>query len=228
MRQIFKLNTTSFLWLVITTLALAACNNAGSDKTANADTLATKTDAPAGQDSMAQSATGKGGDLMSSMNEMMARMQSKQLSGDFDADFANMMIEHHQGGIDMAQIELASGKDENMRNKAQEISAKQQKEIQELRNFIGNYKNSGMKHGEGELQRSMSEMKRKMQSMSMTNNIDKDFATMMRSHHQDGIAMSKLQLQHGMSDELKKMAQKGIDEQQKDIRDFDAWLSAHK
>ena len=48
--------------------------------------------------------------------------------------------------------------------------------------------------------------------------MDKDFATMMMSHHQDGIDMAKLELKNGMSDKLKKMAQKIIDDQQKDLK----------
>ena len=39
--------------------------------------------------------------LMNSMNAMMDKMSSMKMTGDFDLDFANMMIEHHQGAIDM-------------------------------------------------------------------------------------------------------------------------------
>ena len=37
------------------------------------------------------------------------------MSGDPDADFAQMMIPHHQGAIDMARAELDHGKDLQLR-----------------------------------------------------------------------------------------------------------------
>ena len=41
-------------------------------------------------------------------------------------------------------------------------------------------------------------------------------------------AGAKMELKNGMSAELKKMAQKSIDDQQKDIKVFQQWLSSHK
>ncbi|MEJ7830773.1 MAG: DUF305 domain-containing protein, partial [Segetibacter sp.] len=180
------------------------------------------------QPSTTQDATKSGDGLLKSMNDMMDKMHSMQMTGDFDVDFANMMIEHHQGGIDMAQLEASQGNDEKMKAKAQEILTRQQQEQQQLKDFVQNYKKSGMKHGEGEMQKSMSKMMEKMKSMQMSGNVDKDFATMMSSHHEDGISMSKMELKNGMSDKLKQMSQKSIDHQQKDIKEFQAWLSSHK
>ena len=53
--------------------------------------------------------------LMTSMNSMIDRMKKVQMSGDFDIDLANMMIEHHQGAIDMSEQEVSSGKDEKIK-----------------------------------------------------------------------------------------------------------------
>ncbi len=41
--------------------------------------------------------------LMPAMNAMMGKMSSVKMSGDFDMDFANMMIEHHQGAVEMSK-----------------------------------------------------------------------------------------------------------------------------
>jgi uncharacterized protein (DUF305 family) len=163
--------------------------------------------------------------LMTSMNSMMSRMKAMKMTGDFDIDFATMMIEHHQGGIDMAQQELNSGKDEKLKAMAQKIAASQTKEITELQDFLKNYKPSGMKHGEGELEKSMKEMDSKSKSMQMSGDIDRDFATMMIQHHQDAIAMSNKQLANGMSSKLKQMAKKGIAGQTKEIKELNDWLS---
>jgi uncharacterized protein (DUF305 family) len=163
--------------------------------------------------------------MMSSMNATMDRMKAVQMTGDFDIDFANMMIEHHQGGIDMSEQELSSGKDEKLKSMAQKIITSQKDEIAKLRDFVRTYKPSGMKHGEGELGKDMSAMESKMKSMQMSGDVDKDFAMMMKEHHAVAVAMSKKVLTHGMSEKLKQMAQKTITEQNKEIKEFENWLN---
>ena len=66
------------------------------------------------------------------MDRMMAGMNIKA-TGDVDADFAAMMIPHHQGAIDMALAELRYGRNEQLRRIAQEIIVDQQQEIVAMR-----------------------------------------------------------------------------------------------
>ena len=156
----------SYLFFSVTIMLLtAACNNSSENTTANTDTSASTSNSATAQTPTAQDTSKPGDGLMKAMNNMMAKMQSVKMSGDFDIDFANMMIEHHQGALDMAQVELSQGKDEKMKSKAQEIITKQKDEQQKLRDFISSYKPSGMKHGEGVLQKSMTDMHGKMESM---------------------------------------------------------------
>jgi uncharacterized protein (DUF305 family) len=70
------------------------------------------------------------------MDKMMADMAVKP-TGDIDADFAAMMIPHHQGAIDMALTELRYGKNEQLRRIAQEIIVDQQQEIAAMRLALG-------------------------------------------------------------------------------------------
>ncbi|HEY1944719.1 MAG TPA: DUF305 domain-containing protein [Roseiarcus sp.] len=70
------------------------------------------------------------------MAKMMAGMAVKP-TGDVDADFAAMMIPHHQGAIDMALAELRHGKNEQLRRIAQEIIVDQQQEIAAMRLALG-------------------------------------------------------------------------------------------
>lgn len=71
-------------------------------------------------------------DNSAAMDKMMAGMDVKP-TGDVDADFAAMMIPHHQGAIDMALAELRYGKNEQLRRIAQEIVVDQQQEIAAMR-----------------------------------------------------------------------------------------------
>ncbi|HEX4177131.1 MAG TPA: DUF305 domain-containing protein, partial [Rhizomicrobium sp.] len=70
------------------------------------------------------------------MSRMMAGMAIKP-SGDVDADFAAMMIPHHQGAIDMALAELRHGHNERLRRIAQEIIVDQQQEIAAMQMALG-------------------------------------------------------------------------------------------
>ncbi len=81
-----------------------------------------------------------GGDMHGSMMGMMKGMESMRMSGDTDRDFAAMMKVHHQGAIDMAQLELKKGKDAKMRALAKRIIEAQQKEIKELDQWLATRK----------------------------------------------------------------------------------------
>ena len=67
-----------------------------------------------------------------------------------------------------------------------------------------------------------------MQKMSMSGDIDKDFATMMKLHHQQALNMAEMQLAHGKSSEMKAMAKQIIVAQKKEIAEFDKWLAKNK
>ena len=67
-----------------------------------------------------------------------------------------------------------------------------------------------------------------MQKMAMTGDTDKDFAMMMKMHHQQGVEMAQMEIDHGKSPAMKKMAKKIISAQNKEIRQFDQWLAKQK
>lgn len=67
-----------------------------------------------------------------------------------------------------------------------------------------------------------------MQKMQMSGDTDKDFATMMKMHHQQALKMAQMQLDMGKSPEMKSMAKQIIAAQKKEIAQFDQWLAKHK
>jgi len=69
------------------------------------------------------------------MDKMMAGMAFKP-SGDVDRDFSAMVIPHHQGAIDMAEVELRFGKDERLRRLAQGIIVEQRQEIAVMQGIL--------------------------------------------------------------------------------------------
>jgi uncharacterized protein (DUF305 family) len=66
------------------------------------------------------------------MQDNQKKMNQMEMSGDTDRDFAMMMRAHHQAGIDMANVEVASGKDAAMVSEAKKIIASQQKDIEKF------------------------------------------------------------------------------------------------
>lgn len=67
-----------------------------------------------------------------------------------------------------------------------------------------------------------------MQKMSMTGDTDKDFAMMMKIHHQQALNMAEMELANGKSPEMKAMAKQIIVAQKKEIAQFDKWLAKQK
>ena len=78
-------------------------------------------------------------DMMAAHKKMMDGMMAMKSTGDADKDFAMMMIPHHQGAIDMAEVELKYGKDPVMKKMAQEIIDAQKKEIEQFQKWQGEH-----------------------------------------------------------------------------------------
>ncbi len=81
--------------------------------------------------------------------------------------------------------------------------------------------------GSEELRETMLRGTREMQTMQMSGDVDYDFITLMRKHHQDAIAMAEIELELGTDPQVREMARRIRDSQKKDLADFRRWLSRH-
>lgn len=59
-----------------------------------------------------------------------------QFSGNTDTDFVKSMIPHHQGAIDMAEVEMKYGKNPQARKFAEDIIKAQRAEIEEFNKWL--------------------------------------------------------------------------------------------
>lgn len=99
--------------------------------------LAQQTAPMPGMDMPATHGTTPGGDsMMSAMDKMSRDMAAVPMTGDTDREFAQMMIPHHQGAIDMARNEIARGKNPEMLKLAREVVAAQDKEIAQMKAWL--------------------------------------------------------------------------------------------
>ena len=82
--------------------------------------------------------------------------------------------------------------------------------------------------GSESMMHSMQDGLKKMESMKMSGDVDKDFAMMMKMHHQQALDMAQIEITQGKSPEMKVMAKKIVSAQKKEIAKFEAWLSKQK
>ncbi len=71
-------------------------------------------------------------------DKLMKGMMSQGMahSGNADLDFVQMMVPHHQGAIDMRQVELDFGQDPELRALAQDIITAQKGEIAQMTGWL--------------------------------------------------------------------------------------------
>lgn len=161
----------------------------------------------------------------------MSRDMNAAMTGDADIDFAIMMIPHHQGAIDMARVQLQSGKDPDLRKLSEAVVAAQDGEIAFLKAWLdrhpapaggsdhAQHTPAGMAYMQG-----MAAMNKDMNA-AMTGDADRDFAVMMIPHHRGAIAMAKVQLQHGKDAGLRALSNAIISAQEREIAFLTDWLA---
>lgn len=98
-----------------------------------------KGDAPMAAHTAPAGGMSHGSDMKDMMKGMSDKMAGMTMTGNHDVDFAQMMRIHHQGAIDMAEMELKNGKDSSMRKMAQEIIKAQKKEIATIDRFLAKH-----------------------------------------------------------------------------------------
>ena len=72
----------------------------------------------------------------------------------------------------------------------------------------------------------MHQMMNNMHQLPMTGNVDKDFALMMKSHHQGAVDMSQYEASHGTDESLQKLAATMAEAQKKEIEQMEVRIAA--
>lgn len=167
--------------------------------------------------------------MMDTMHAMMDRMMAMPKTNDPEIDFTKMMIMHHQGAINMANVELQSGANDSLKRTAQKIINEQQGEIQQLSAIL-----AGLTVDNSDPAFTAEQMESMMKGGKMadiqiiTGDIDNDFATLMIVHHQGAIDNASSYLHHGNNSQLKTMATNIVNSQTKEIQELSNWLIANR
>ena len=167
--------------------------------------------------------------LVQVMNTMLKNMAEMKMTGDFDIDFANMLLVHHHGVVDMTQIEISTGADEKVKTIAQSIRDKQKKEIKELQEFLNHHKpvKETSDDPNEEILTSIKNLRAKIKSIQWSGQTDKDFVLLMISHHECAMDLATQEVLTGHHVKLKLMSQNLIADQKKEIAELRKWLAAH-
>lgn len=167
--------------------------------------------------------------MMAIMHNMMDGMMEMQKTNDPDNDFAMMMRMHHQGAIEMSELELQNGKDPEMRELAQMIMAAQEAEIQELTAFLQSHPaHANIPEFSMKQMMNMERSGRNADLQIINGNTDHDFATLMIGHHESAIENSRLEMIYGHEPAMKAMAAKIIEAQEMEIKELQEWLLVNR
>lgn len=167
-------------------------------------------------------------DLMAVSKTHMLTMDNVKMNGDFDYDFANLMIIHHQMAIDMSKVQLENGSNQSIISIAKGIIEAQEIEIRVMQQVLKSYKipvTNNQTSNSFKLAKEMKSMMETMESLQMTSNSDKDYVTMMMPHHESAVKMAKMQLEFGNQAGLIELAKNIVEDQNYEIAEFKQWLA---
>jgi uncharacterized protein (DUF305 family) len=168
-------------------------------------------------------------EMMDVFHAMMERMDTVRLTNDPEIDFASMMIQHHQGIIDMSNLELQEGENDSLQRTAQKYINAQQREIAELRTYLQTQSvNNSVPAFTTEQMANMMKMDKSVDVQFITGDTDNDFATITIPHHQGAIENAQTYLKYGNDNELKMMAMEMMEAQTMEIEELHNWLIANK
>ncbi|WP_228266483.1 DUF305 domain-containing protein [Ornithinimicrobium ciconiae] len=146
-----------------------------------------------------------------------------QTHNEADTEFAQMMIVHHEGAIEMADLAIENADTEQVRTLAENISAAQGPEIEKMTSWLRAWaedmvsEHGGMDHGGMQMDgMSQEEAMTELRSLSGAE-FDGRFLELMIEHHLGAVEMAQSELENGENPQARQLAEQIIQDQQSEI-----------
>lgn len=166
------------------------------------------------------------------MNDMMTYMHTLPQAPSMEADFVAQMVPHHLAAIQMAEYQIAHGKDFELIQLAKSIRAQQKFEIAEMELMAAGLSNTLEKPTAAYTLAMSQTMETMMAAMpaphATATNTDAAFAQIMLPHHQAAIDMGIALLRFNPNRMFAILAQKIIAEQLAEVALMKAYLQKNQ
>ncbi|MEE6272603.1 DUF305 domain-containing protein [Georgenia sp. MJ206] len=168
-----------------------------------------------------------------------SQTEAEDVHNDADTMFAQMMIVHHEGAIEMADLAVERAESQDVRALAERISAAQGPEIEQMASWLETWGEEpapmggmeGMDHGDMDMGgmdmegMSQEEAMAALESLSGTE-FDQRFLELMIAHHRGAVDMAQDELDSGENPQALDLAQKIIGDQQAEITEMEELLQS--
>ncbi len=157
--------------------------------------------------------------------------QGMEKTTEVDKTFIEMMIPHHQGAVEMAQMAVNQAKNPEVKKLAESIIKDQNREVQQMQTWYKqwygaqiptNNMNMQMHHGMGQemmmvMQQQEMMDKEMIAALQNASNFDRKFLREMTNHHQMALMMAGMVVDSAVHSETRKLAQSVIQSQSAEI-----------
>ncbi|MFS0703280.1 DUF305 domain-containing protein [Cellulomonas sp. 179-A 9B4 NHS] len=174
-----------------------------------------------------------GGESPSAAETTAEQSADAAAHNDADVEFAQMMIVHHQGAIEMAELAVQKASNEQVRALGERISAAQGPEIELMTGWLEQWgepttpeamDHGGMDHGGMDMEgMSQEEVMAELSALSGVD-FDRRFLELMTDHHRGAIEMAETQRAEGENPEAVDLAGTIIDDQTMEITEMENLL----
>lgn len=153
---------------------------------------------------------------------------------DADTQFAQMMVVHHEGAIDMATLAVERATNPQVRALAERIQAAQTPEIELMTGWLqawgedtamGGMDHGAMGHGDMPMEGMQMEGMDHGQAMGALDALqgaefDTRFLELMIAHHEGAVLMAEAELEKGQNPDALELARKIVDDQTTEIAEM--------
>ncbi|MEV4389252.1 DUF305 domain-containing protein [Micromonospora sp. NPDC049580] len=178
--------------------------------------------------------TGSGMGHGSGMGTSAPAASASAVFNDADVMFAHMMVVHHRQAIEMASLADTRAASSDVKALATKIKQAQQPEIDTMNGWLtawgrpapmASASGMDMGMGHGAMAGVMSDADMTQLAKAKGAEFDKQFLTMMISHHQGAISMAQQETAQGSNPDAKTLAAKIITDQQAEITQMQELLT---